>query len=528
MSGGKVVVFDTKHGTQRYGLKLGLLVTRDHNGMTRILAVSLVTSEDIPPFSWVFEEFEKAFGAPPLVLFTDSDGAMASAIEAKWLTTTHLLCTWHLWKNFYEHIHHLFMPGKAAEWRVLAGMWWKLCKNSDESAQETFDSDWGAIVTYIEANAVPSVANKIPSAKKPEETEMMKQKAWLATMAKRKEMWAACFTWAFCTYGIHSTQCIEAIHSAIAQWCNVPMLLTRLLDSLDKHELMRVECSASNAHRVAFRRAGQLAAGVEPHVAVQSPQRTLTANAYELLCAQAAQSIHYSCEEIVSTMPEYAAVAASPNRYYIAKRMDKTPPPIAVFAADDAVPTDVLNDEFGLAKEYDEHLTSNTDCSCQMGRSLKIPCRHTMRVITQESKIRLPEGCISSFWNATDESEIAATAKRVAEIRSAAAVPVRKSAAERTNELTAKFKVVAALAGHRQDWSQACDWFMESQLAMMRAAAATEAGTASAASAAAAAPGGASAEGAATAASAPMAEGETAGAAALVANPPLPGSRQKQ
>ena len=91
------------------------------------------------------------------------------------------------------------------------------------------------------------------------------QKAWLATMAKRKEMWAACFTWAFCTYGIHSTQCIEAIHSAIAQWCNVSMLLTRLLVSLDKHELMRVECSASNAHRVAFRRAGQLAAGVEPH-----------------------------------------------------------------------------------------------------------------------------------------------------------------------------------------------------------------------------------------------------------------------
>ena len=65
-------------------------------------------------------------------------------------------------------------------------------------------------------------------------------------------MWAACFTWVICTYGIHSTQCIEAIHSAIAQWCSAPMLLTDLLDQLDKHELLRVERSASDAHRVSF------------------------------------------------------------------------------------------------------------------------------------------------------------------------------------------------------------------------------------------------------------------------------------
>eukprot|EP00961_Rhodomonas_salina_P284465 3844737-Rhodomonas_salina.3 len=42
-----VLLFDTSHGTNRYGLKLGLLVTTDNEGVTHILATSVITNEDV-------------------------------------------------------------------------------------------------------------------------------------------------------------------------------------------------------------------------------------------------------------------------------------------------------------------------------------------------------------------------------------------------------------------------------------------------------------------------------------------------
>jgi hypothetical protein len=52
-SRGKVVILDSKHGTQRYGLKLACLVTVDRNGVTQILGASLLRHEDAPSFKWV-------------------------------------------------------------------------------------------------------------------------------------------------------------------------------------------------------------------------------------------------------------------------------------------------------------------------------------------------------------------------------------------------------------------------------------------------------------------------------------------
>jgi hypothetical protein len=52
-SGGKVVILDSKHGTQRYGLKLTCLVTVDRNGVTQVLAASLLRHEDAESFKWV-------------------------------------------------------------------------------------------------------------------------------------------------------------------------------------------------------------------------------------------------------------------------------------------------------------------------------------------------------------------------------------------------------------------------------------------------------------------------------------------
>jgi hypothetical protein len=117
-----VLLYDTKHGTNRYGFKVGCLTSVDSNGKTTILAVSFVMHEDAESFKWVFDRFQEALGAPK-VIFSDGDIAMAQAVEQFWPDVIHLLCTFHIWKNFYQHVHPLFQ-GKKKEWQDVAKRWW--------------------------------------------------------------------------------------------------------------------------------------------------------------------------------------------------------------------------------------------------------------------------------------------------------------------------------------------------------------------------------------------------------------------
>ena len=71
-----VLLYDTKHGTNRYGVKLGCLTTIDHTGKTQVLAASLILHEDEESFTWVFKCFSESFQRSPVVVcgFRRSDG----------------------------------------------------------------------------------------------------------------------------------------------------------------------------------------------------------------------------------------------------------------------------------------------------------------------------------------------------------------------------------------------------------------------------------------------------------------------
>ena len=99
-SNASVLIIDTKHGTQRYGLKLGLMVSPDRNGATRIIARSLLRHEDATSFGWVFEQFSACFRSKPTpkVVFSDSDPAIAAALAEKWAAAIHLLCIRYVFK----------------------------------------------------------------------------------------------------------------------------------------------------------------------------------------------------------------------------------------------------------------------------------------------------------------------------------------------------------------------------------------------------------------------------------------------
>ena len=62
-----IVIFDTTHGTNRFGFKLGLFSTVGSDLKNKVIAMSLVRCEDHESFAWVFESFMDAFKFPPKV-----------------------------------------------------------------------------------------------------------------------------------------------------------------------------------------------------------------------------------------------------------------------------------------------------------------------------------------------------------------------------------------------------------------------------------------------------------------------------
>ena len=141
--GKTVVLYDTKHGTNRYGFYLGLISMVDFNGKTRILAVSLIKNQDQSSFEWVFKNFLVAFKTHPSVMFTDSDAAMKAAIAEVFLQTIHLLCIFHIWKNFYAHVMPLIRYAIMEDRQRLNKTFLTLAKDSDDAMTKTFDVEFG-------------------------------------------------------------------------------------------------------------------------------------------------------------------------------------------------------------------------------------------------------------------------------------------------------------------------------------------------------------------------------------------------
>jgi zinc finger SWIM domain-containing protein 3 len=94
--GCRPVLFDTKHGTNRYGLRLGCFTTVGRDGGTVLLATLLMQHEDQQSFEWAFLQFKLFFGAQSHCMFTDGDKAMAAAMKTTLPATMHYLCIWHL------------------------------------------------------------------------------------------------------------------------------------------------------------------------------------------------------------------------------------------------------------------------------------------------------------------------------------------------------------------------------------------------------------------------------------------------
>ncbi len=202
MKGG-VVMFDTTHGTNVYGAKLGLFSMVCPDGRTTIIAMSIIAGEESgETLSFAFASFKKIFNDSPNIFLTDGCVKIKCALDTAMPTVRHHLCVWHIFKNFFKHLHS--KVGKA-QWKQLNDTFWRLALATDVATIDSFNSEFESLLNLIESFKAEGNANDIDAAL-----------LWMReSLYQKRESWAYRFTSRYFTAGCHSTQRCESIHSAL-------------------------------------------------------------------------------------------------------------------------------------------------------------------------------------------------------------------------------------------------------------------------------------------------------------------------
>ena len=214
-----VIRFDTKFGTNRYKLKLGVFCTIDKEGITRIVAISFQMNEDEDSFKWIFSKFKECFNVIPNIFWSDEDAAIGSAVRIEFPETKHNLCVWHIYKKFYKNLSPIFMENSEI-WNQVQSLFWVCAKTSDLSFHDCLGSKLEAIRECILKNG-----NK-------EALRRNDRQRWLNNLVDKKEKWTAVHVCKDLNFGIASTQRVEAMNSAIAQFCKKKMNIQDIYDRM--------------------------------------------------------------------------------------------------------------------------------------------------------------------------------------------------------------------------------------------------------------------------------------------------------
>ncbi|KAI0994169.1 hypothetical protein K3495_g14013 [Podosphaera aphanis] len=99
-----VVVFDTTYSVNAYKLHFAPFIGLDNNEISILFGCALIQSETAETFEWLFREWCLANdGSFPAAIMTDQCPSISKSIaEVSPPTTTHFLCTWHIYRESCE------------------------------------------------------------------------------------------------------------------------------------------------------------------------------------------------------------------------------------------------------------------------------------------------------------------------------------------------------------------------------------------------------------------------------------------
>ena len=105
----QVIFEDNTYKSNRYGEALALFCGINEHGQTLLLARGCMpSSENAEGYEWLWQEWIKATGCAPWVLFSDAAYALLGSVPRVFPPdrTAHFLCLFHIYKNLTEHFRN--------------------------------------------------------------------------------------------------------------------------------------------------------------------------------------------------------------------------------------------------------------------------------------------------------------------------------------------------------------------------------------------------------------------------------------
>jgi hypothetical protein len=334
----------------------------------------LIQNQDEETFKWLYKQFEKAFSKPK-VIFTDGDQAMAAAITTQWPGTLHLLCTFHLWKNFYTHFRNSSTTTEG--WNQISTLWWRLCKYTDDEFRDQFYDKWSVFCQLVETECSPDVYER--------------NKTWLHEMHSKCHQWAACYTWQHTTYGIHSTSRAEAMNSSVSFFCSKHSLVSDLVKDLEDMSENQHQKSFTKMIREKLGSTLGFGYGFNVRKSVANWAMQYTSYAKRIILSQWALTSNYNIRD-----PEDG------GEYYLVTYSQVV---VEVPSAGKKLELDL-----GMIETKYTRKTSLNHCSCQFPSNYGLPCRHQWKLFFRLANSNTPDVEILSqfridkLWKVSQET----------------------------------------------------------------------------------------------------------------------------
>jgi len=158
---GDVLSFDTAYDTDRYKMIFVPFTGLDNHRLCVSFGAAFLSDEKSKSFMWLFDKFLDAMGGhTPVCLITYQDPTMKVAINAKFQSTTHRFCIWHIMRKLFKKVGSSLNGDYAFFGRF------KSCVHNSETSFE-FEQEWQSIITNFE----------------------LQNNAWLSQLYDIREMW---------------------------------------------------------------------------------------------------------------------------------------------------------------------------------------------------------------------------------------------------------------------------------------------------------------------------------------------------
>lgn len=358
---------------------------------------------------------------------------------------------------------------KQEAWVAFLRKWWGICLQTEEQSHDTFTDEWRALLALLpEAPAEDAPTRK-------QHDDALK---WLERLGNKREQWAARWTWAAATFGVHSTQRAESVHSAIKKWLAAHNMLVHLADQLLSYrEEVSIKATAASV-RLALRQASPnqmesailswCVKNITPYAVdiikgqLNQVQEVLLYSGEEVDAGDAEQPVEVVLHTSTDARGEVRVeVDVFQRRTWLVKRVEMPQSDDGEWRMQtvkgDSAMIDTTADDYGLPAStkmnfYERRrVTTLRRCTCQFCTSYQLPCRHMLWVYHRMGVHALVLGVVGDRWRLRTPEEVSVMVERMRVTPTAPAVSqtVGQGAARVCASLTREERYRGAMADAR-------------------------------------------------------------------------------